>query len=97
MHMGSRTIRIAAALAIGVALAIAAAISSDTIRVVDPKDGTLLAPTPEDALTLVTCYPFGYGARSPLRYVVRAEPLGPSRAVKGPLPLARSRQYLRIK
>lgn len=35
MHMGSRTIRIAAALAIGVALAIAAAISSDTIRVVD--------------------------------------------------------------
>jgi len=33
--MGSRTIRIAAALAIGVALAIAAAISSDTIRVVD--------------------------------------------------------------
>jgi sortase A len=68
----------------------------NTIRVVDPKDGTLLAPTPEDALTLVTCYPFGYGARSPLRYIVRAVPLGPSRAVKGPLPLARSRQYLRI-
>ena len=35
MHMGSRTIRIAAALAMGVALAIAAAISSDTIPVVD--------------------------------------------------------------
>src|SRR5260370_3940970 len=33
--MGSRTIRIAAALAMGIALAIAAAISSDTIRVVD--------------------------------------------------------------
>src|SRR5260370_39557389 len=32
--MGSRTIRIAAALAMGVALAIAAAISSDTIRMV---------------------------------------------------------------
>ena len=50
----------------------------DMIRVVDPQDVTLLAPTSEDALTLVTCYPFGYGARSPLRYVVRAVPLGPS-------------------
>jgi sortase A len=45
------------------------------IRVVNPRDVTLLAPTSEDALTLVTCYPFGYGARSPLRYIVRAVPL----------------------
>ena len=49
----------------------------DLIRVVDPEDVTLLAPTSEDALTLVTCYPFGRGARSPQRYVVRAVPLGP--------------------
>jgi hypothetical protein len=35
LHMGSRTIRIAAALAIGVALAIATAISSDTFHAVD--------------------------------------------------------------
>ena len=47
------------------------------IRVVDPKDVTLLAPTSEEALTLITCYPFGHSARSPLRYIVRAVPLGP--------------------
>jgi sortase A len=51
----------------------------DLIRVVDPEDVTLLAPTSEDALTLVTCYPFGRGARSPQRYVVRAVPRGPIR------------------
>lgn len=45
------------------------------IRVVDPQDVTLLAPTEEDVLTLVTCYPFGPSPRSPQRYVVRALPL----------------------
>jgi sortase A len=49
----------------------------DIIRVVDPRDVTLLAPTSEDALTLVTCYPFGYGPRSPQRFVVRALPIEP--------------------
>lgn len=52
------------------------------IRVVDPQDVTLLAPTSEDALTLVTCYPFGRSPRSPQRYVVRASPLGTSRLVE---------------
>ncbi len=46
-----------------------------TIRVVEPQDVSLLAPTSEDALTLVTCYPFGRGPRSPQRYVVRASPV----------------------
>ena len=50
----------------------------DLIQVVEPQDVTLLAPTSEDALTLVTCYPFGSNPRSPLRYMVRALPLGPS-------------------
>ncbi|HUM07071.1 MAG TPA: class GN sortase [Terriglobales bacterium] len=45
------------------------------IRVVEPKDVALLAPTSEDALTLITCYPFGRSSRSPQRFVVRAEPL----------------------
>jgi sortase A len=54
----------------------------DMVRVVDPQDVTLLAPTSEDALTLVTCYPFGHGARSPLRYIVRALPLGSNHAVQ---------------
>ena len=46
-----------------------------TIRVVDPQNVTWLSPTAEDALTLVTCYPFGSSPRSPQRYIVRASPL----------------------
>ncbi len=45
-------------------------------RVVNATDFAMLAPTSEDALTLVTCYPFGRGAGSPQRYVVRALPVG---------------------
>jgi len=45
-----------------------------TIQVVDPQDVSLLAPTEDDALTLITCYPFGRGPRSPQRFIVRAEP-----------------------
>jgi sortase A len=48
------------------------------IRVVDATDFTMLAPTSEDVLTLVTCYPFGSGARSPQRYMVRALPVEPA-------------------
>ncbi|NDQ57063.1 MAG: class GN sortase [Acidipila sp.] len=54
------------------------------IRVVEPQDVALLAPTAEDALTLVTCYPFGRGPRSPQRYVIRASPLGPSHLTESP-------------
>jgi len=48
----------------------------DVIRIVAPEDVTLLAPTSEDALTLITCYPFGRSPRSPQRFVVRASPAG---------------------
>jgi sortase A len=51
----------------------------NTIRVVAPEDVSLLGPTSDDALTLVTCYPFGRSPRSPLRYIIRASPLGTSR------------------
>jgi sortase A len=44
------------------------------ISIVDPHDTTLLAPTSEDALTLITCYPFGNSPRSPQRFVVRGSP-----------------------
>jgi sortase A len=50
----------------------------ELIQIAEPRDVILLAPTAEDALTLVTCYPFGSSPHSPLRYVVRASPLGPS-------------------
>ena len=45
------------------------------IHVVDPQDTRWLEPTSQDALTLVTCYPFGRGPTSPQRYVVRALPV----------------------
>jgi sortase A len=47
------------------------------IRVVQPQDVGLLQPTSEEALTLITCYPFGRGPTSPQRYVVQALPSGP--------------------
>lgn len=51
----------------------------DDIQIVAPEDVSLLTPTSEDALTLVTCYPFGRSPRSPQRFVVRASPTGSSR------------------
>jgi sortase A len=50
----------------------------DTLRVVSPEDRSLLAPTSDDVLTLITCYPFGRSPRSPQRYIVRASPISPS-------------------
>jgi sortase A len=47
------------------------------IRVVTPEDRSLLAPTSDDVLTLITCYPFGRSPRSPERYIVRASPASP--------------------
>ena len=49
------------------------------IRVTDPKDTTLLAPMERDALTLITCYPFGLGPNSPKRFMVRALPADANR------------------
>jgi sortase A len=54
----------------------------ESIHVIAPDDVALLAPTHRDALTLVTCYPFGRGPTSPQRFVVRAFPLGPGRAAR---------------
>jgi sortase A len=42
-------------------------------RIVDPSDVSVLAPTPQPALTLVTCYPFYYVGNAPRRYVVQAD------------------------
>ncbi len=52
------------------------------IRVVLPQEVSLLAPTSDDALTLITCYPFGRSPHSPQRFVVRASPTGPSRSLQ---------------
>ncbi len=44
----------------------------DWAKVVAPNDSSVLAPSTESALTLVTCYPFYFVGPSPNRFVVRA-------------------------
>ncbi len=46
------------------------------LAIVDPGRTDLVGPADDErVLTLVTCYPFGYVGRAPLRYVVRARPV----------------------
>ena len=42
-------------------------------QIVKPTDISVLAPTPNSTLTLVTCYPFNYIGAAPKRFIVRAE------------------------
>lgn len=42
----------------------------DWVLVVDPKDVSVLAPSRQPALTLVTCYPFYFVGSAPQRYIV---------------------------
>ena len=44
--------------------------------IVGPDDVYVLDPTPQPALTLVTCYPFEYVGHAPRRFIVRAELVG---------------------
>jgi len=44
----------------------------DSIRIVSPGDVSVLDPTPDPSLTLVTCYPFYFVGDAPQRYIVRA-------------------------
>ena len=41
-------------------------------KIVEPSDVSVLEPTDEPALTLVTCYPFYYVGSAPERFIVRA-------------------------
>jgi sortase A len=42
-----------------------------SLKVVDPTDVSVLDPTDEPSITLVTCYPFYYVGNAPQRYIVR--------------------------
>jgi sortase A len=42
-------------------------------EVVNPQDVAVLAPSPSEILTLVTCYPFYYIGAAPKRFIVRAQ------------------------
>jgi sortase A len=44
----------------------------DWVKIVEPNDTTVLEPSTESTLTLVTCYPFYYLGPAPERFVVRA-------------------------
>lgn len=43
------------------------------VRIVDDMDKTVIVPTEEARLTLITCYPFGFVGDAPERYVLIAE------------------------
>jgi sortase A len=43
-----------------------------SLRVVNPHDLSVLEPTDEDTLTLITCYPFWVLGNAPDRFIVRA-------------------------
>lgn len=53
------------------------------VEVVPPDDVSVLKPTREPTLTLVTCYPFNYVGSAPLRFVVRAQEIAPAQAAIG--------------
>jgi sortase A len=44
-----------------------------SIDIVNPDDVSVLAPTEESSITLVTCYPFYYVGHAPKRFIVKAE------------------------
>ena len=49
----------------------------ESLIVVDPNDAGVLAPSHENVLTMVTCYPFFYIGAAPKRFVVRARQVSP--------------------
>ena len=50
----------------------------ESTRVVSPKNVSVLEPTHDRELTLITCYPFHYIGSAPNRFIVRAKQIGPS-------------------
>src|SRR4030095_6627718 len=44
----------------------------EKIQIVNPEDVSVLGPTRESSLTLVTCFPFYYVGSAPQRFVVHA-------------------------
>jgi sortase A len=59
-----------------------------SLRVVHPRDLSVLAPTGQDVLTLITCYPFRLLGNAPDRFVVRATRVGEAAAVAQVAPAA---------
>jgi sortase A len=49
----------------------------ESLMVVEPDDVVALAPSSDNVLTLVTCYPFSYIGTAPKRFVARARQVSP--------------------
>ena len=49
----------------------------ESLTIVDPDDVGILAASSENALVLVTCYPFSYIGPAPKRWIVRARQVSP--------------------
>ena len=49
----------------------------ESLRVVEPDNVGVLAPSGENVLTMVTCYPFYYVGPAPKRWIVRANQVSP--------------------
>ena len=59
--------------------------------IVEPEDVSVLDPTPEPALTLVTCYPFYFRGSAPQRFIVRAVREGSTASLTVPVSCSGSR------
>jgi sortase A len=44
-------------------------------EIVEPSDLTVIQPTTNDTLTLITCYPFSFIGAAPQRFIVHADPV----------------------
>lgn len=49
----------------------------ESLIIVEPDNVAVLAPSSENVLTMVTCYPFSYIGNAPKRFVVRARQVAP--------------------
>jgi sortase A len=52
----------------------------ESLLIVEPDNVGVLAPSTENVLTLVTCYPFFYIGAAPKRWIVRARQVSPQTA-----------------
>lgn len=62
--------------------------SVDSTEIVDPNQTSVMNPTPNPTLTLITCYPFYFVGHAPKRFIVRAR----DTAHEPPQILARNRE-----
>jgi len=64
-------------------------------RLFHPNDMEVLNPAHGPAVTLITCFPFEYVGAAPLRFIVRALPVGETRARLQGQPASESSEFTR--